>query len=70
MHYNLALYGILVLEKIKYPIASGELLPPDPPLQRYNTWVSPSPLDQTLILTLPSENPIDPPLHGISKSGS
>ena len=31
------LYGILVLHKIKYPIASEGLSPPDPLLQRFNT---------------------------------
>ena len=39
-HYNLAFFGILVLSKIKYPIASGGRSPPDPLLQRYNTRVS------------------------------
>ena len=40
---NLALHGIYVLCKIKYPIASGGLCPPDPLLQRYNFRISPSP---------------------------
>ena len=31
------LRGILVLNKIKYPIASEGLCPPDPLLQRFNT---------------------------------
>ena len=31
------LQGILVLNKIKYPIASEGLRPPDPLLQRFNT---------------------------------
>ena len=31
------LQGILVLNKIEYPIASEELRPPDPLLQRFNT---------------------------------
>ena len=49
---NLALHGIYVLCKIKYPIASGGLCPPDPLLQRYNFRISPSPqkiLDPPLI---------------------
>ena len=36
------LHGILVLHKIKYPIASEGLCPPDPLLQRFNTVDSPS----------------------------
>ena len=50
---NLALHGIHVLCKIKYPIASGGLRPPDPLLQRYNFRISPSPqkiLDPPLCL--------------------
>ena len=35
------LQGILVLYKIKYPIASEGLRPPDPLLQRFNTEGSP-----------------------------
>ena len=49
---NLALHGIYVLCKIKYPIASGALCPPDPLLQRYNFRISSSPqqiLDPPLI---------------------
>ena len=50
---NLALHGIYILCKIKYPIASGGLRPPDPLLQRYNFRISPSPqkiLDPPLVL--------------------
>ena len=35
------LHGILVLNKIKYPIASEDLRPPDPLLQRFNTEGNP-----------------------------
>ena len=49
---NLALHGIYVLCKIKYPIASWGLCPPDPLLQRYNFRISPSP-----------QKILDPPLH-------
>ena len=35
------LHGILVLNKIKYPIASEGLRPPDPLLQRFNIEGSP-----------------------------
>ena len=45
---------ILVLNKIKYPIASGGI---DPLLQRYNIRVSPTPLNLLLIQIPPSENP-------------
>ena len=60
---NLALYGILVLNKIKYPLASGGLCPSDPLLQRYNTRSSSSLLDPPLILTPPSENPGSAPAN-------
>ena len=43
-HSNLALYGILVLNKSKYPIISVGLCPPDPLLQRYYTRVTPLPI--------------------------
>jgi len=36
-----AIHGILVLNKIKYPIASEGLRPPDPLLQRFNTKGNP-----------------------------
>jgi len=42
--------------KIKYPIASWGLCPPDPLLQRYNSWVSPS-SQQILYLPLPENAP-------------
>ena len=51
-HSNLAAYRIYVLCKIKYPIASGGLRPPDPLLQRYNSRISPSP-----------QEILDPPLQ-------
>ena len=47
---NLALGGISVLYKTKYPIASGGHSPPDPLLQRSTTVISPL-----------SENPRSPP---------
>ena len=48
---NLALGGISILHKTKYPIASGGLCPPDPLLQRSTTVISP-----------PSQKILDPPL--------
>ena len=48
---NLALGGIYVLHKIKYPIASGGHSPPDPLLQRSTTVISP-----------PSQKILDVPL--------
>ena len=36
------LHGILFVHKIKYPIASEGLRPPDPLLQKFNTEGSPS----------------------------
>ena len=36
-----AIHGTLVRNKIKYPIASEGLRPPDPLLQRFNTEGSP-----------------------------
>ena len=60
-HSNLALYGILVLNKSRYPMASGRLCPPDPLLHRYYTSVSPIPYIQyTLILT---QNPGSAPAY-------
>ena len=38
---NLALGGIFVLHKTKYPIASGGRSPPDPLLQRSTTVITP-----------------------------
>ena len=57
-HSNLPFYGIVVLSKIKYPLASGGLCPQT---LCFNTRVSPSPLDQPLILT-PFYKILDPPL--------
>ena len=52
---NLALGGISVLHKTKYPIDSGGLCPPDPLLQRSTTVISP-----------PSQKILDPPLLYVS----
>ena len=49
---NLALGGISVLHKTKYPIASGGHSPPDPLLQRSTIAISP-----------PSQKILDPPLN-------
>ena len=48
---NIALGGISVLYKTKYPIASGE--PPDPLLQR----------STTAVISPPSQEILDPPLN-------
>ena len=45
-----AIRGILVLNKIKYPIASEGLRPPDPLFQRFN--IDGSPLSKSQICPL------------------